>query len=120
MDDDEEKLLRSVAIQNAQSILLARQRAEQELVDAKEALELRTAELECALTDLRFQNEINRTIAENAASCLLMLDDHGIATYMNPAATEKPDTRWRSSRRHPSTTFSMLRPTAMATLAKTV
>lgn len=80
--DDEEELLRSVAIQNAQSILLARQRAEQELVAAKEALELRTVELERA-------HELIRTIAENAASCLLMLDDRGIATYMNPAAVEE-------------------------------
>ncbi|HYI10685.1 MAG TPA: ATP-binding protein [Thermoanaerobaculia bacterium] len=77
--DDEEELLRSVAIQNAQSILLARQRAEQELVAAKEALELRTEELERA-------NVLIRTIAENAASCLLMLDERGIATYLNPAA----------------------------------
>jgi len=36
--DDEEELLRSVALQNAKSILAARQRAEQELVAAKEAL----------------------------------------------------------------------------------
>jgi PAS domain S-box-containing protein len=81
-DDDEDELLRSVAIQNAQSILLARQRSERDLVAAKEALELRTSELERA-------NELIRTIAENAASCLLMLDDKGIATYMNPAATEE-------------------------------
>ena len=80
--DDEEELLRSVAIQNAQSILVARQRAEHELIAAKEALELRTAELERA-------NELIRTIAENAASCLLMLDDSGIVTYMNPAAIEE-------------------------------
>ena len=39
------ELLRSVALQNAKSILLARQRAEQELVRAKEALELKTGEL---------------------------------------------------------------------------
>jgi PAS domain S-box-containing protein len=77
--DDEEERLRSVAIQNSQTILLARQRAEQELVAAKEALEVRTDELERA-------NELVRTIAENAASGLLMLDDRGIATYMNPAA----------------------------------
>src|ERR1700682_2560518 len=77
--DDEEELLRSVAIQNAQSILLARYRAEQELVAAKEALELRTAELERA-------NALIRTIAENAASCLLMLDERGVITYMNPSA----------------------------------
>jgi PAS domain S-box len=80
--DDEEKLLRSVAIQNAQSILVARQREERELVAAKEALESRTAELERA-------NELVRTIAENAASCLVMMDEHGIATYVNPAATEE-------------------------------
>jgi hypothetical protein len=66
--DDEEELLRSVAIQNAQSILLARNRAEQDLVAAKEALEVRTAQLERA-------NALIRTIAENAASCLLMLDE---------------------------------------------
>ncbi len=80
--DDEDDLLRSVAIQNAQSILLARQRAEHDLVAAKEALEARTAELERA-------NELIRTIAENAASCLLMVDEHGIATYMNPAAIDE-------------------------------
>jgi PAS domain S-box-containing protein len=81
-DEEEDDLLRSVAIQNAQTILVARRRAEQELVTAKEALELRTAELERA-------HELIRTIAENAASALLMLDDRGIATYMNPAALEE-------------------------------
>jgi PAS domain S-box-containing protein len=80
--DHEEEQLRSVAIQNAQAILRARQKAEQELVAAKEALEARTAELERA-------NALIRTIAENAASCLLMLDDQGVATYMNPAAVRQ-------------------------------
>ncbi len=82
LHDEEEDQLRSVAIQNAQSILVARQRAEQDLIAAKEALELRTAELERA-------NVLIRTIAENAASSLLMLDERGIATYMNPAAIEE-------------------------------
>lgn len=81
-DDQEELLLRSVAIQNAKSILQARRRAEQELVAAKEALEVRTRELERA-------NELVRTITENAASCLLMLDVRGVATYMNPAAVQQ-------------------------------
>src|ERR1700682_46596 len=80
--DEEEALLRSVTIQNAQSILVARQRAEQDLVAAKEALELRTAELERA-------NELVPTIAENAASCLVMMDEHGIAPYVNAAAVEE-------------------------------
>jgi signal transduction histidine kinase/ActR/RegA family two-component response regulator len=44
--DDEEKQLRSVALQNMQSILLARQRAEQELIKTKEALEEETRILE--------------------------------------------------------------------------
>jgi signal transduction histidine kinase len=43
--DDEEKLLQSVALQNANSIFLARQRAEQELVRTKEALEAKTEAL---------------------------------------------------------------------------
>ena len=52
-NDDEENLLRSVALQNAKSILLARQRAEQELVQAKETLERRTEELARSLVIMR-------------------------------------------------------------------
>ena len=47
--DEEEKLLQSVALQNANSIFLARQRAEHELVRIKEALEAKTAALAQAL-----------------------------------------------------------------------
>jgi len=43
--EDEEPLLRSVALQNANSILLARQRAEAELLQAKEALRENEAQL---------------------------------------------------------------------------
>jgi signal transduction histidine kinase len=49
MDSDEEKLLQSVAVQNAASIFLARQRAEQELIRAREALEAKTEALAQAL-----------------------------------------------------------------------
>jgi PAS domain S-box-containing protein len=56
-DDDEEKQLRLVALQNAQSILLARQRADRELLESKEALERKTAEL----------SEANRQLRENEA-----------------------------------------------------
>ena len=45
MESDEEKLLQSVALQNATSIRLARQRAEQELLRAQEALEAKMVEL---------------------------------------------------------------------------
>ena len=47
--DQEDDLLRSVAIQNAKSILLARQRAEQELLRAKQALERKTHEQRATL-----------------------------------------------------------------------
>jgi PAS domain S-box-containing protein len=56
-DDEEEKQLRSVALQNAQSILQARQRADRELLQSKEALERKTAEL----------SEANRQLRDNEA-----------------------------------------------------
>jgi signal transduction histidine kinase/CheY-like chemotaxis protein len=51
--EDEEKLIRSVALQNANSILLARLRAEEELLRAKHALELKTEELGRSLAMMR-------------------------------------------------------------------
>lgn len=56
-EEDEEKLLRSVALENAKSILFARQRAERALLEAKEALELKTREL----------SEANRRLSESEA-----------------------------------------------------
>jgi PAS domain S-box-containing protein len=56
-DHDEENQLRAVALQNAQSILLARQRADRELLESKEALERKTEEL----------SEANRRLRENEA-----------------------------------------------------
>ncbi len=52
-EDNEERLLRSVAMQNANAILLARQRAERELLEAKEALERKTQELAHSLAMVR-------------------------------------------------------------------
>jgi signal transduction histidine kinase len=64
VDETEEKLLRSVALQNARAVLLAREQAERELISAKEALseardllekrvQERTSELETANEKLR-------------------------------------------------------------------
>jgi len=36
MDDKEDKLLRSVAVQNAQAVFLARERAEREVIAARQ------------------------------------------------------------------------------------
>lgn len=74
MDEQEEKLLRSVALQNAQSVLSARQRAEQELIKAKEALE----------DEKRVLELLNRT----AALLVSKLDFEGLVQAVTDAATE--------------------------------
>ena len=52
-DNDEDELLRSVALQNANSIMLSRQRAEKALIEAKEALEAKTVQLAQSVSLLR-------------------------------------------------------------------
>jgi PAS domain S-box-containing protein len=61
IDEEEEKLLRSVALANAKSILVARQRVERELLESKEALELKTQELSEANQRLRESEALYRT-----------------------------------------------------------
>jgi PAS domain S-box-containing protein len=74
--DDEDALLHSVALQNAQSILLARQRADEELVRAKEALEARTAELARSLSMMQ-------ATLESTTDGILATDDQGRITCFN-------------------------------------
>jgi signal transduction histidine kinase/PAS domain-containing protein len=85
--DDEERLLRSVALQNAQSILLARQRAEEELVRAKEALELKTQELARSLAMMR-------ATLESSTDGILVTDGGGKVTGFNEKFVEM----WRMPR----------------------
>ena len=85
--DDEEKALRSVALQNAQSILLARQRAEEELVRAKEALELKTHELARSLAMMR-------ATLESSTDGILVTDGGGKVTGFNKKFVEM----WRMPR----------------------
>lgn len=75
-DDNEEKLLRSVALKNARSILRARQRAERELIDAKEALERKTAELVHSLAMIR-------ATLESTTDAILVTDATGAVTGFN-------------------------------------
>jgi len=84
--DDEEKLLRSVAIENAKSILLARQRTEAELIRAKEALEQKTEELAHSLSMMR-------ATLDATTDGILVTDEHGIITDFNTKFTEL----WRIS-----------------------
>ncbi|HEX2090806.1 MAG TPA: ATP-binding protein [Longimicrobiaceae bacterium] len=79
--DDEEQLLQSVALKNAKSILLARQRAEQELVEAKEALERRTKELAQSLS-------LVRATLESTADGILATDRAGKVTEFNERFVE--------------------------------
>jgi PAS domain-containing protein len=68
-DQRQEKQLRSVAFQNAESILLARQRAEQ-------ALEQKTAELAHSLAMIR-------ATLESTTDALLVTDEVGKVTGFN-------------------------------------
>lgn len=89
-DEDELKLLRSVAFQNSQAVLLARERAERELIAAKEALERKSAELaesNKSLSETRDHlekrveertaelNTANQNLRELSASLLHLRDD---------------------------------------------
>ncbi|MGZ5121819.1 MAG: ATP-binding protein [Burkholderiales bacterium] len=74
--EDEDRLLRSVALQNANSILLARQRAEQELISAKDALERKTRELAHSLSMMR-------ATLESTTNGILATDDAGRVTAFN-------------------------------------
>jgi PAS domain-containing protein len=52
IQDNEQELLRSVALQNAQSILLARRRADEELHRAREALQKESELLRVTLASI--------------------------------------------------------------------
>ena len=74
--DQEDRLLRSVALRNAESILAARRRAEEELVRAKEALERKTGELARSLAMMR-------ATLDTAADGILVTDGDRRVTDFN-------------------------------------
>src|SRR5687767_10753570 len=76
LDEQEEKLLRSVALQNANAIPLARERAEGDLLAAKEALERKTEELAHSLAMMR-------ATLESTTDGILVSDAHGKVTDFN-------------------------------------
>jgi PAS domain S-box-containing protein len=80
-DENEDDLLRSVALQNAQAVLLARQRAEQELIQAKEALEQKTEELAHA-------KELFQNVFDQAAVGIARIDATGRWLMVNPRLCE--------------------------------
>jgi PAS domain S-box-containing protein len=86
-NDDKDELLRSSALRTANSILLARQRAEQELIHAKQALELKTEELAHSLSMMR-------ATLESTTDGILVTDGAGTITGFN----EKYVEMWRMPR----------------------
>jgi len=74
--EDEDQQLRSVALQNAHSILQARQRAEDELIRAKQALEVKTEELAASVATMR-------VTLESTFDGILVTDEAGQITDFN-------------------------------------
>jgi PAS domain S-box-containing protein len=79
LDPNEEKLLRSVALQNAKAVLLARERAERDLLAAKEALERKTDEL-------TQQREWFQVTLSSIGDAVITSDTDGKITFLNPVA----------------------------------
>jgi PAS domain S-box-containing protein len=77
--DDEEKQLRIVALRNAQERLLARNRGEQELRDAKEALALKNQELQQ-------QREWFQVTLSSISDAVITTDSGGAVTFLNRIA----------------------------------
>lgn len=77
--DDEEKQLRIAALRNAEETLLARNRAEQELRDAKEAFENQNQELQR-------QRELFQVTLSSIGDAVITTDALGTVTFLNPIA----------------------------------
>lgn len=87
-DDNEEALLRSVALQNARAVLLARERAERELLEAKRSLEQKNQEL-------AEQREWFRVTLSSIGDAVITTDIEGKITFLNPVAEAMMG--WRSA-----------------------
>ncbi len=86
--DDEDTQLRLVALRNAEEILRARNRAEQELRDAKESLEHKNRELEQ-------QREWFQVTLSSIGDAVITTDSRGCVTFLNPIAEKL--TGWTSA-----------------------
>jgi PAS domain S-box-containing protein len=78
-EDQEEARLRAAALKNAESIRIARQRAERDLLAAKEALEGKTEELQQ-------QREWFEVTLASIGDAVITTDVNAKITYLNPVA----------------------------------
>ena len=95
-NDDEEEALRSVASRNAHSILLARQRAEEELIRAKETLERKTEELAHSLSMMRatLESTTDGILVTNALGEVIDFNEKYVQMWQMPrAAMDSQDHR---------------------------
>jgi len=87
-DDQEEERLGAAALKNAESIRIARLRAERELLSAKEALEQKTEELQQ-------QREWFEVTLASIGDAVITTDINAKITYLNPVAESM--TGWSST-----------------------
>ena len=78
-EEGEEERLRTTALKNAESMRIARQRAERELLAAKEALERKTEQLQ-------EQREWFEVTLSSIGDAVITTDVEGKVTYLNPVA----------------------------------
>jgi PAS domain S-box-containing protein len=93
-EDEEEQRLRAAALKNIESIQIARQRAERELIDAKEALQRRTEELEQ-------QREWFEVTLASIGDAVITTDVHGLVAFLNPIAESMTGWSNREARGQP-------------------
>jgi PAS domain S-box-containing protein len=87
-DEEEQQSLRATALKNIEGILTARLRAERELVEAKEALERRTEELQQ-------QREWFEVTLASIGDAVITTDMEGSVRFLNPVAESL--TGWRQA-----------------------
>src|ERR1700736_6311824 len=87
-DEEEEERLRTATLKNAESVRIARQRAERELLAAKEALERKTEELQQ-------QREWFEVTLASIGDAVITTDVQGKVAYLNPVAESM--TGWTSA-----------------------
>ncbi len=91
MQDEEDRRLRTAALKNVEAIQIARQRAERDLLAAKEALQRRTEELE-------HQRGLFEVTLASIGDAVITTDVQARVAFLNPIAEAM--TGWSSSEAH--------------------